>query len=306
MVIRLTIAVIVIFFLYRAIQDARATLGAESSFSFRELKLSWLALAGVSYGLGLLPMGIYWHRLLHSFGQHPTPGQTLAAFYLGHLGKYVPGKAMVVVLRTGMLKDSGVNPTVAAVSVFAETLTMMAVGAFLAALILAISFADQTWLLGLAIMLMLLSGVPTWPSIFRWLVKRMRVTKLDPILEEALEGYTVKLVMIGWLANMIGWFLLGFSLWATLCAIPIDPPVGSLPETWLRLTATVCLAIVAGFLSLLPGGIGVRELVLDELMVGPFGQVAAIVSAVLLRLIWLMTELIISGILYVWIKNKRH
>ena len=56
--------------------------------------------------------------------------------------------------------------------------------------------------------------------------------------------------------------------------------------------------------NLLPGGLGVRELVLDELMVEPFGRVAAIVSAVLLRLVWLVTELIISGILYGWIKNR--
>lgn len=301
--IRFTIAAIVIFFLYRAVAEAREKL-ADSSFSWSDVKLGWLAVAGLAYGIGLLPMAMYWHRMLHAFGQSPSRLQTLSAFYVGHLGKYVPGKAMVVVLRTGLLKDAKVNPTVAAVSVFAETLTMMAVGAFLAAAILAISFSDQQWLMGLALVLMLLSGVPTWPPVFRWLVKRMRVTKLDPILEDALQGYTIKLALIGWAWNIVGWFLLGFSLWATLCAIPMETPVGSLSETWVRLTAAVCLAVVAGFLSLLPGGLGVRELVLDELMVEPFGRVAAIVSAVLLRLVWLVTELIISGILYGWIKNR--
>ena len=71
------------------------------------------------------------------------------------------------------------------------------------------------------------------------------------------------------------------------------------------MTASVCLAVVAGFLSLIPGGLGVRELVLDELMAEPFGRTVALVSAVLLRLVWLMTELAISGILYVWMKIRR-
>ena len=187
---RFTVAAIVLFFLYRAVQDACQKLTTEDGFSLSEIRLHWLAAAGLFYFVGLIPMAIYWHRMLHAFGQSPTLMQTLSAFYLGHLGKYVPGKAMVVVIRTGCLKKAKVNATVAAVSVFAETLTMMAVGAFLAAAILTVSFLDQRWLIVLAIALMTLSGVPTWPPVFRWLVKRLRVTKIEPELEAALEGYT--------------------------------------------------------------------------------------------------------------------
>ena len=71
-------------------------------------------------------------------------------------------------------------------------------------------------------------------------------------------------------------------------------------------TASVALAMVGGFLSLIPGGVVVREAVLAELMVPHFevimphlGQVIAVVSALLLRLVWLVAELVISGILYV-------
>ena len=59
--------------------------------------------------------------------------ETTRAYYVGHLGKYVPGKALVVIIRTGLISGPRVDTTVAAVSIFIETLTMMAVGAFLAA-----------------------------------------------------------------------------------------------------------------------------------------------------------------------------
>jgi len=50
--------------------------------------------------------------------------------------KYVPGKALVVILRAGLIRSRRVNAVVAAISVFYETLTMMAVGSFLAGAIL--------------------------------------------------------------------------------------------------------------------------------------------------------------------------
>jgi len=56
--------------------------------------------------------------------------------------------------------------------------------------------------------------------------------------------------------------------------------------------------MVAGFLSLIPGGAVVRELILAELMVPEFGSAVALLSAVVLRLVWLLAELLISAILY--------
>ena len=51
---------------------------------------------------------------------------------------------------------------------------------------------------------------------------------------------------------------------------------------------------------MVPGGAVVREAVLAELMVPRLGEATALLSAVLLRLVWLLSELVISGILYLW------
>ena len=99
--------------------------------------------AGLIYLLGLLPAGLYWHYVLKVLGQDVRLANTLRAYYIGHLGKYVPGKAMVVILRTGMVRGHRVDTAVAAASVFFETLTMMAVGAFLAAGILPLRLSEE-------------------------------------------------------------------------------------------------------------------------------------------------------------------
>jgi uncharacterized membrane protein YbhN (UPF0104 family) len=112
-------------------------------------------------------------------------------------------------------------------------------------------------------------------------------------------------MLSGWAANTLGWFLFGMSLWATLRAVPLGTPMASWWELAPRLTASVSLALVAGFVSLLPGGVGVRELVLNALMVPQFGHVKALVSAVLLRLVWLVTEVALSIILYASGKTRR-
>ena len=106
----------------------------------------------------------------------------------------------------------------------------------------------------------------------------------------------------GWLSLTVGWVLLGLSLWAVMQAIPEVDQSGLelLPDLPL-FTACVSLALVAGFLSLLPGGVLVRELVVMTLIAADpkYGPLVAIVSAVLLRLTWLISELFVSGILYI-------
>jgi uncharacterized membrane protein YbhN (UPF0104 family) len=147
---------------------------------------------------------------------------------------------------------------------------------------------------------MICAGAPTVPPIFRKLIFLLRVRKLNPEIGDLLKGLTFRVMATGWVGNLFGWSLLGISLWATLCSMPGYGPDQVNPITSLPLvTATVCLAMVAGFLSLLPGGVGVREYIIMTLMAPTFGPVDAIVSAVLLRVVWMGAEVLLAGLLYV-------
>ena len=258
----------------------------------------WLLVACGLYLLGLLPAGVFWWRLLRVCGQDARIGETLRAYYIGHLGKYVPGKAMVVVLRAGLIHGHRVDPGIAAASFFAETLTMMAVGAGLAAAVLAVRARDAHVLFLGAVALAIASMAPTIPPVFRRLARLAGVGRSQPAVTENLQrlGYTT--LMGGWLSMLMVWGLLALSFWATIRALGVEN-LGPM-EHFTGYLAAVSLSMVAGFLSLIPGGLGVRDAILLKLTARllPLTAAEAALAAVMLRLVWLVSELVISGILY--------
>jgi len=106
-------------------------------------------------------------------------------------------------------------------------------------------------------------------------------------------------MLFGWLVNLVGWGLMGLSLWLTLRALPTITAVPVELHHLPRVTSCVALALVAGFLSMVPGGIVVREYVVMTLLSWPFGVGAAAVCAVVSRLVGLLAELIFGAVLYV-------
>jgi hypothetical protein len=301
---RVVVLILVTGGIWETVQQASNEF-ARHQFALEQVDLRWLCAAGLLYLVGLAPCGVFWHRTLWAMGQTPTWRESMRAFWIGHLGKYVPGKAMVVILRTGLIHSERVNRTVAATSVFIETLTMMAVGAFVSAVILLLT-SDHAALTWLAVGLMLLSGIPTYPPLFRRVVRWLQVHRANPRIDQAIAGVGGRLIGFGWLIISIGWLVLGLSLWATLRAIPGAEPgwIASFRELPL-LTAAVGLAMIAGFLSLIPGGLGVRDWILMTLLAPQYGAKTALVSAVLLRIVWLLSELVISAILYVDVLRVR-
>ena len=93
----------------------------------------WLVGSGLLYLVGLLACGRFFELILRS---SPTPVNLLpgaASLFVSHLGKYVPGKAMVVIVRAGMVVPFGAGAATAAIATFYETLVMMASGGLIAA-----------------------------------------------------------------------------------------------------------------------------------------------------------------------------
>ena len=290
--IRLTILGVVLFFVRQSLLRGLTQIHSQPW----HLAPSWLILSGAIYLLSLLPAGWFWYRVMRALGQEPRIGETLRAYYVGHLGKYVPGKALVVIMRAGLVGSRRVDSVVAATAVFVETLTMMAVGAFLSAAILPLWFHQGTRLVALTLALLLLAGLPTLPPVFRRLLRWTPKLRLDAARLTQLDGINYRTLAWGWLAMTVGWLVAGFSLWAALRGTGIE---NLRPWTqWPLYTAAVALATVAGFLAMIPGGFIVREAVLLEVLQPDFGTAGALACAILLRVVWLVAELVISGILY--------
>lgn len=277
-----------------------------------QLHWGWCLAAGVCYSVSLLPAAWFWGRVLRATGQTASPGTVLRAYLVGQIGKYVPGKACVVILRTVLVSGRSVQPAMAAASVFIETLTMMSVGAALATLYFVLTARSDPRLLWGASGLAIIVTVPTLPPFFKPVLRLIanRGKRLDAI--EAVNKVGFAQLWEGWVAMALLWAGFGLSLGLALRGIELagytfSVSGGTLARAFPVLVASVALATVGGFLVVfLPGGLGARELILATVLTPYLAsccmttttaspELVAVLAAVLLRAIWLITEVVLAG-----------
>ena len=239
----------------------------------------------------MLPAGIFWRRCLVEMDQVHHFWDTLWAYFYGNLGRYVPGKALVLVLRIASLANHEVKKTVVVMTIFVETLTNMAVGCAMAAACLI--WLEIDWRLStLAAVMVLVTWIPVSPPLLRFLLPRLQ----KGVASEELEKWTSRirwpLFFRGWAMLSLGWLLYGLSLLWVLQSLPSAELESS---DWMLVmasaTAASALAIVLGFLSLIPAGAGVRELVISAVLSPVVGPVAALCAAFWWRIVCLVGEL---------------
>jgi len=270
----------------------------------------WLTLAALFYSVSYIPSVLFWRHTMRLLGQRPGLYEAFRAYYIGHLGKYIPGKAMVVVLRAGLLNRERTRLSIGAATVALETLNMMAVGGFISALIVLIWFRDLPnggYLTLIALGLMFFVGFPVCPPVFRRLAKRLGVGKGDPDIDEKLHCIRLRTVLFGWCLMSIDWLFLGLSLWASIRGIGID--TGLLLDHLPRFVLAATISVVAGFVLMIPGGLGVREIVIAQITI-PFliglmpaadydlAALQALVIAGVQRGISILSELAVSAVLF--------
>jgi len=293
---KLCLVALVAWGIHRTASSAWETLH-ERHWNPSQLRVPWLVLAAFLSVLGMLPPGLFWHHVLGVLGQPAKRGEALRAYYVGQLGKYAPGKAMVIVLRAGLLRSGGTTATAATVAVFYETLTTMAAGMFWTLAILTLRFPSHWNLILSAAGLLAVVGLPTIPYVFRRLARLSGARKLDPAAAERLDQLGFGTVAAAWVALGFAWLLQGAGLWAIFAAGGNTSPLNWFDQV-LICTAAMTLAVVAGFLSFVPGGFLVREALLLELLSPWFGRAGALVAAVLVRLVGIAGELVVAGALF--------
>jgi uncharacterized membrane protein YbhN (UPF0104 family) len=260
-----------------------------------------LALAMVLYLSGMAFPGLFWVGLVRAAGGPLSIGAGLRAYYISHLGKYTPGMGLPTVMRMTMAADAGVRPGTAALTAAYETLTTMAAGALVAAVLIGWRAAGDPTMLWKALGLLVLAGVPILPGVFNPLVRRLsgRFTVGQP-----LPRLPAVALPIGLAVTACGWVFLGASLFAVTRALQASPTPWSVYEC-LDCTAIAALSYVAGFVGQTPGGLGVREVILQQFLVPRLGgEAPAVVAVLLLRILWTAAELAAAGVLF-WLPVKK-
>ena len=265
--------------------------------------------SGLLYLAGLSACGRFFERILHAGATPVGLVPALRAYVVSHLGKYVPGKAMVVIVRAGMVVPFGARTATAAIATFYETLVMMAAGGLIAAagfataagsdrvnLVLPILGPVALPMYGLAALSGLGLGLLLLGVVLPHVFGRLALVVSSPIPgvgPEALPLLTGRLLTEGLLWSAAGWVLLGLSQVAVVRAFDPDGAKALIVQGLVPVViASVALATVAGFVvAVLPGGLGVREGVLMSALAPALGSDRAIVAALMLRLVWVVAEL---------------
>jgi hypothetical protein len=225
------------------------------------------------------------------------------AYFVSQLGKYVPGKAVAVLMRVGYARAAGVRTSVAAITATYETLTTIAAGAVVAAILFPLLETERSAMGWKALGLLAIAGIPILPGVFNWIAERLARPFL-PAGAAELPRLGLSSLLGGLLQSSIGWMCLGTSLLTLLYAVRRDGE-DAVRLPWLVCLAYVSLSYVAGFLTLpAPGGLGVREAIMQQLLAdrlgGQLGDEAAatfaVVVVLLLRLVWTVTELSMAGL----------
>ncbi|MBO7726276.1 MAG: flippase-like domain-containing protein [Thermoguttaceae bacterium] len=247
-----------------------------SSDEFRRyewnLQYGWLAAAALLYLAAYFPSSCFWHYVLRALGQRPTFFASVRSFYLSQLGKYVPGKAMVIVIRSALVSGPRVRASLAAAGVFYETFTMMAVGAFISALLVLLKYGEHWKFSLLALGVMAASGIPLLPPVFRRVLKIFRAAKDDAAAWEKIDRLSWKTLPAGFLLMSLLWVLFGLFLWASVRGLGVE--TGPLAEHAVLFVTVTATAMVLGFaVPISPGGLGVREAILAALLVPYFSTI---------------------------------
>jgi len=276
-----------------------------------DIHVGWLIVAALVYVIGWLPSVWFWWRLMQSLGGTVGFRDAARAYYCGHLGKYVPGKAIVIVIRSAMVKERGSSATAAALTAAYETLLMMGAGLAVAVglspvtgwprAIAALELSPLLAVVGIVAAVLLLLPV------LSWLLTRVAGFMMPSELTVAGRPARIatKLVAQGLLAFVASWAALGLSLGLTLQAVSSAPM--SLAD-WPIWTGCVSMATAIGFLMIFaPGGVGVREILLIEALQSQpgIGEKQAVAAAILLRLVWLLAEIAAAAALYYIGKRKQ-
>ncbi len=241
--------------------------------------------------LGFLSMtgiGLGWKRALRLLGVPSRWSQALTWYFVGQLGKYLPGGIWPIVGRGELAARSGAPRarTYAAVFLSLGATYMAAILTVLVLLALEPAPARERpqtlWIL----LLLPLGFGAAHPVVLKWaLALAGRTKRGGEELEIPAWGATAALVLL----HVPSWVGIGCATWAVTNALQPGVP-------FLDVAPAMVVAWVAGFLAVpVPGGIGVREAVFALTASSLPGGMAAAV-AVVCRFLFMVVDALGAGL----------
>lgn len=258
-------------------QEVQPLLGLLSAGSMSAALVAVLA--------GIFGMFLCWRALLADLGSPlPVPG-AMRVFFVGQLGKYLPGSLWPVLAQMELGRDYKVPPRASGAAVAVFLVVVVGTGLLIAvpSLPLLADGAARTyrWTL-VALPVALVVAAP--PVLNRLIGAALRLAR-RPALPRPLT--------LGGIARGAGWALLSWTAYGVhVWVLALQLGAGPTPQLLLVTTGAFAAAWTIGFLVVIaPAGAGVRETALILLLAGVLSAPQAMVIAVLSRLMFTAGDL---------------
>ena len=238
-----------------------------------------------------------WRALLADLGGRLPLPASASVFFVGQLGKYLPGSVWSVAIQSDMGGRLGVPRRTLGVagllSLGLAVLTAAVVG--LPALPLLLRRGAEDLSLAWFALPVILMVVVLWPPVLNALVSRaLRLIRREP-LPHRLGGRAI-LTCSAWF--VLAWLSMAAAVWVLAGDLALDASSGQLALTTL---SGYCLAAGLGMLSVIvPAGVGVRDGILGLLLVGqlPIGAATAVV--VVHRFLSVLVDVLLALAAFLW------
>jgi uncharacterized membrane protein YbhN (UPF0104 family) len=281
----LFIAVIsgVTYYIYTAFGDL-------SGFNYN-LNWTYLFISFFFTVVAYLVQMIIWLYLARSFGIKFSFLTAANAWSLSQLGKYIPGKIALLLIRMDIHQE--VSKRTMAVATLVEFITTMTASCLL--VLLSISFipewSSSSSIRWVASILTCLFLIILYPPILKKITNlAFRLIKRKPL--DSLPPYLLLLKLVG--ANMVVGLPYGLGLFfAFNCFYPVSW------DYFLIITGVYYAASLAGVAAIFaPAGIGVREGIVFLILPALISKPVVIFATILTRIIITLTELFLASLFF--------
>ncbi len=253
-------------------------------------RLRWEMLVGafVFALISLMTSVVAWRAILAGLGSRLPILATGRVFFLGQLGKYLPGGVWPVVAQAELSREYGVPRSRSASTSLVHMLLTLVVGIVVATVTLSLVsgavLSEYWWLSLIGIAGAGLLAPPAFNRLIALAFRLIRRPRPEPV------GARDLAVACLWVTAT--WVALGTHMWLLVRALAPEAP-----DTWLIGTGAFALAWVAGFVVVfLPAGAGAREAALALALSPVMGPADAVALALISRVLLLVADFAMAGV----------
>jgi uncharacterized membrane protein YbhN (UPF0104 family) len=139
------------------------------------------------------------------------------------------------------------------------------------------------------------------PHPFRYLVAKISRSRIGNMPESIAHAIDGRMMLRTCVWSALGWLCQGTALWCVMLALSPAETLWTW-RAWCVCITSACLGGVAGFVAMVPGGAGIREVSVMWIMTSIVSAPVALLSAVVSRVLAMLAEVLMVAL--TWLLDR--